>query len=33
MDFDERDLDSGQKHYKHVERLPSVVESDLEIEK
>lgn len=28
MELDERDLDSGHKHQKHVERLPSIVESD-----
>lgn len=33
MELDERDLDSGQKYQKHLERLPSVVESEPEIEK
>lgn len=32
MEIDERDLDSGQKFQKHVERLPSIVD-DKEIEK
>lgn len=28
MELDDRDLDSGHKHQKHVERLPSVVEGE-----
>lgn len=33
MELEERDLDSGQRHQKHLERLPSVVENDIQIEK
>lgn len=28
MELDERDLDSGHKHQKHVERLPSIIEDE-----
>jgi hypothetical protein len=30
MDIRERDLDSGQRYQKHIERLPSITQESLE---